>query len=286
MFTLSLSGLLSNNDYDLDKYFSEDPTFVTRYRIAGKIIEEYKQQQGSIRKLKVLDVGGYGSILDDFASIDLTILDQIKTKAKIKNYVRGDALNLPFDNNSFDVVVSCDVLEHITDESRKQFIKELTRVSKDLVILAAPFNTEGVRNSETAANNYYKDITGKDHPWLLEHLQNNLPELQRIKLNFDKYDLNTAHFSHTSLEYWQLVTRLGFLYSLEEKQPDFVRKIKDLNRFYLEQISQSDFSNQGYRTFIIASKKNEVEVRVDQHTFDSNLQHLFSIITDSLLLLI
>ncbi len=282
MFTFNPSGLLANEKFDVNAYEKLDPTFASRYLIQASILRAYQEASG-IKKLKVLDVGGSGSIITQFIDVDLTIIDILPNTGKLDNYIEGSALMMPFADNSFDVVISCDVLEHIGKDDRAKFIKESSRVSRDFLIIAAPYNLSGVRLAEISANNFYKKLTGQDHIWLLEHLQDELPELNQSINTFKKIGLNTNYFSHTSLDYWQLITRTSFLLGLEQKHPVFVKKIKQLNHYYLDKIMIKDFSDTGYRTFLLASKKSEIALVKDKDIYSPELEIIFSILTEALL---
>lgn len=52
------------------------------------------------------------------------------------NFIRGDAHHMPFKADSFDTVVSGDVLEHVPDPVR--FISELIRVAKNKIVITTP----------------------------------------------------------------------------------------------------------------------------------------------------
>jgi len=54
------------------------------------------------------------------------------------NFLRGDATNLPFKNNSLDIVISFETLEHISNYSK--FIAEISRIlkKKGLLIISTP----------------------------------------------------------------------------------------------------------------------------------------------------
>ena len=193
---------------------------------------------------------------------------------------------MPFADNSFDAVISCDVLEHIKKDDRGKFIKECARVSRDFLIIAASYNLTGVRLAEISANGFYKEMTGKDHIWLLEHLQDELPELYSAEETLTKIGLKTGYFSHTSLDYWQLITRAGFLLALQDKHPKFTQKIKQLNLYYLENIMNKDFSDTGYRSFLLASKKLDIKIQKEPDIYRPELEIVFSLITDSIIDLI
>lgn len=286
MFTLSPSGLLQSNPADAEKHKGVDPTFISRYLLQAAIIEAYRMHHGTGRRFKVLDVGGSGSLLADFADIDLTIIDILPNDTKQKNYVQGSALAMPFADKQFDAVVSCDVLEHIPNQDRGKFLQESARVTKDLLILAAPFNLQGVREAEIAANGYYKAMTGEDHRWLLEHLQDELPHLRQAELTLEREKLNVAHFSHTALNNWQLVTRAGFLLAQEERYPQFAEHIRQFNKYYLQHIMPTDFSANGYRTFIVGSKRHEVDIKSEPDVYNTQQLDIYSLLTDSILALL
>lgn len=285
MFTLSPSGLLNKEHTDITGFKGVDPTFLSRYILQASILEAYQLHQG-IKKLKVLDVGGSGSIIAQFIDVDLTIIDVLPNIEKAPNYIQGSALAMPFADNQFDAIISCDVLEHIPKDDRATFLKESARVTNDLVIVAAPYNLKGVRDAEILANNYYKKMTGEDHRWLLEHLQDELPNLQNAHQVLEKAGLHTAHFSHTSLDNWQLVTRAGFLLTQQAKHPEFTEVIEEFNQYYLKAIMPHDFSVNGYRSFLIASKKHEVDIKPEEDVYQPHLEAIFTLLTDAMLPLI
>ncbi|MFO0579189.1 MAG: class I SAM-dependent methyltransferase [Polyangia bacterium] len=53
--------------------------------------------------------------------------------------VRGDTTALPFADASFDLVLCCDVLEHLPDEAAARTVAELGRVAARHVVLNVPF---------------------------------------------------------------------------------------------------------------------------------------------------
>lgn len=281
MLTLSPSGLLSNRLVDIDKYVQLDPTFVSRYLILAGIIDSYMFHKGD-KKLRILEVGGSGSILSQFIDVDLTILDILPNEHKLENYVQGSALAMPFADSSYDVVITSDVLEHIPKSDRPKFLKELTRVTKDLVVVAAPFNLTGVRDAEILANNFYKNIRGEDHRWLAEHLLDDLPNLNQSEVVLEKQEMEIGHFSHTSLYNWQLVTRVGFLLAHYGEKKAFADKLKEINRYYLKNIMSDDFSSIGYRTFIVASKKHEIDIKIEDDNEKSLNEEIQNILTDAI----
>src|SRR3990172_9742337 len=115
-----------------------------RYKILQDIVSRIREDD---QTFSIIDVGGHpGCILDFLPNDKITIADQLE--CDLPQYRKVDALNLPFDNGSFDIAVSMDVLEHIPPESRSQFLKELCRVARHYVVLAAPFEHSQVVSAE------------------------------------------------------------------------------------------------------------------------------------------
>lgn len=89
----------------------------------------------------LLDVGcGNGFFTYHLANFcDVTGLDFSKQMLKINPHhklVHGDAKNLPFDNNSFDIAFCSNLLHHL--KNPKKAIQEMKRVAKEYVIISEP----------------------------------------------------------------------------------------------------------------------------------------------------
>lgn len=75
--------------------------------------------------------------------IDKREKEQLQHGAKLVNnknaeLIQGDALNLPYENNSFDIVLTTDVLEHVNDPIKG--LNEIKRIIKPhgLVVILVP----------------------------------------------------------------------------------------------------------------------------------------------------
>ena len=153
-------------------------------------------------KFTILEVGGRGNFLRRFLPNDaITILDVDDSNEE--NYIKGDGRKLPFKKNIFDIVVSTDVLEHIPPDDRTRYLEEQIRVAKQAIILSGPLYTSKVARLEKQANNYYRKLTGKDHPWLKEHIEYGLPEASKIETIFKslnwEYEKSTVKESYKQL---------------------------------------------------------------------------------------
>lgn len=107
-----------------------------------------------IKEKRVLDIGcGFGWLeyrLKDkvrhITGMDVNIDNITKAKSEIhsKNvdFLIGSALKLPFKDNSFNVVISSEVIEHIQKNCEKKYFKEIERVLKrgGRLFLSTPFD--------------------------------------------------------------------------------------------------------------------------------------------------
>lgn len=50
----------------------------------------------------------------------------------------GDGFNLRYPSDSFDVVINVGTIEHFPEDEQKKFLKEMKRVSKNLLLVSAP----------------------------------------------------------------------------------------------------------------------------------------------------
>ena len=90
-------------------------------------------------------------------------LAQNKVPKSIK-LLKTDGTNLPFEDNSFDIVFTATVLQHNTDELMlKELIKEISRVSSQQVILFERIESsiKGDELNYGRPVSYYQDLMNK-----------------------------------------------------------------------------------------------------------------------------
>jgi ubiquinone/menaquinone biosynthesis C-methylase UbiE len=94
--------------------------------------------------LRTLDVGcGTGFLTrhlqGEVVGLDASerMLEVARGQAPNARFVRGDALALPFDDNSFDRVFTSYFYCHLEDAERERFLDESQRVAPELVVVAS-----------------------------------------------------------------------------------------------------------------------------------------------------
>ena len=97
----------------------------------------------------ILDVGcgdGYitNPLSEQYEVTGMDISEEALKYLKCDGVV-GDITNIPFEENTFDIVIINDVLEHIEDAQYKKALSELMRVTKKYVIVTVP-NEEDIEN--------------------------------------------------------------------------------------------------------------------------------------------
>lgn len=94
---------------------------------------------------KILDLGaGDGLVLKSLqkAGNDPVAFDISRNALKHiqgNKLVQGAANNLPFSSNSFDIVIACEVLEHLPDIIFDSVLEEIRRVSKKFILITVPY---------------------------------------------------------------------------------------------------------------------------------------------------
>lgn len=74
------------------------------------------------------------------SGVDIVILEELKNQYKDISFFQSEIENLPFEDNSFDVVVCSHVLEHIFKFNKA--VSELYRVARKRVIIVVPLERE------------------------------------------------------------------------------------------------------------------------------------------------
>jgi SAM-dependent methyltransferase len=108
--------------------------------------------------------------------------------------VRASATALPFPDQSFDVVLCIETLEHISHPLRKQVAAELLRVARRKVIITHPFGWLGRLGDMLLVMQYalLRPLGIKQPWWLHEHFENPLPDpreyLKDVRVEFKRVE--------------------------------------------------------------------------------------------------
>jgi glycosyltransferase involved in cell wall biosynthesis/SAM-dependent methyltransferase len=159
----------------------KNPSFDEGYKTAwqSNIFTQFQFTPEMIEKIpkggKVLDVGtGDGMRVNWLRSQGYQAVGTEINKSWINgdSIVYGDMIKLPFEDNSFDMVVSADVLEHLEDPLKG--LSELFRVSRDWVVIQV---------TPTEFKEFFEDPTHKA-VWDLARWQREIMEFTEQMIQF------------------------------------------------------------------------------------------------------
>lgn len=214
-----------------------------RYRIVADVLE--KLGEGS-RSLRILDVSGEESIVEDFLAGDLVaVLDRPESSPGF-----GGPPALPFEDGSYDYVISVDAFERVGSEARNGYLSELRRVSRKGVLLAGPFDSGVIRGAERTANEFHRWVYSTDDARLKEHAENGLPRLDDARSFFDERGDEVFVLHNGYVPHWLAMTCLTFYGSKLDGQV-----LERVNAFYNEFLYEMDNIEPSYRQLIVSLKE-------------------------------
>ena len=235
-----------------------------RYQICKNLIDEFS---GSGVTVKVLDIGGYTvgpdgkgwlPAVEFMPQHEVIVIDTVDSS--IENYIKGDGGNLPYDDNSFDFVITNDVLEHVLPNDRESFLREIIRVSRYYVILNFPYYTAKNELAEKILHEYSINVFNYENKMLYEHILNGLPTINSIDYFLDHLNLKYCHYFSSDVDNWVKLMGLRFWLEKHRIEPNVIDYI---HAYYNEFHFDSDMNlDQGYRvTYIIAKSEKDILIK-------------------------
>jgi len=206
----------------------------------------------------VLDVGGFYPTRRGFGILPLAhFLPQDQVCAidlvaePLPKYALANGLALPFGDRVFDLVVSCDTLEHIPPDARPVFLDELLRVANYYLVLIAPFESTGTCEAERVLHQYMSTHGMLSQP-LSEHLKHGLPSRESLLDELNRRGLAAVDLADGYLPHWLTMMLLKHTGS----QP--LRFQLELDRYYNQHFSSGDRREPAYRNvFVVAQPGGE-----------------------------
>lgn len=134
----------------------------------------------------ILDIGGQLNALSQFLNAKKIVVANIEGSEE-KSDITYKKDKLPFKSNSFDIVCSIDVLEHIPKRQRESFIKDIFKIATKKVVLSFPIGTPEHEKYEQQLESYLEK-KGRDVTYLKEHIKYKLPTESDLKTYLKDYD--------------------------------------------------------------------------------------------------
>ena len=164
------------------------------------VVARLKKIKKYNKNIKVLEVGSGSKGITRFFRHPVTGIDVEFQKHK-NEYLTEVLINpnkkYPFKDNSFDVVVAVDSIEHIPRNKRKKALKEMLRISKKHIMITCPFTisrwdrkvlAEWPKHSAT-----YKNVK--------EHLDCGIPNPGEVEDAFKGCKISMIYGEHPAISY-------------------------------------------------------------------------------------
>lgn len=208
------------------------------------------------KPLHLVDAGGRSGLIQTFMpEQDLTVVDirepETESDKKLKEqnkYFLGSVLNMPLPDKSVDLALSLEMLEHMTAEERPRALREMLRVSRMGIVFSFPQDSVVNDKAERLVNSYYKRLTGEEHPWLKEHIQQRpLPQPDQLEAAMRDLGLEFVRLSSSNTYLWTLMRY--YIFSTHGFHTD----VESMFEFYNKHLADAaDAIGPSYRSIYIA----------------------------------
>jgi len=138
--------------------------------------------EGDIKEPKILEVGSGVKGITPYIPFKITGVD-VSFDGEIAENLHPVCLSgagLPFPDNSFDYVISVDMLEHVSEDERPSVITELLRVASKRVFLAVPCGKLAEAH-DRFLDELYQRVKGERYHFFQEHVENGLPTKEKLE---------------------------------------------------------------------------------------------------------
>jgi SAM-dependent methyltransferase len=172
------AGVAMHDRFDQEAVWGrlrQDPTTERRVRMFRQMIPDEVE--------RIVDVGcGDGAITNrlaqdwDVTGVDLSAaaLAHLETTA-----LRASATALPLPDNSFDLVMSIEVLEHLSDSDYRRAISEMQRVTRRYLLISVPYREDlASRMVRCPACGWRGHVFGHQRRFTAESLLTDLEEFE------------------------------------------------------------------------------------------------------------
>jgi ubiquinone/menaquinone biosynthesis C-methylase UbiE len=116
--------------------------YFSKYDNVYRFISYYQQIESIIQTKPetILEIGVGNKTVSNYLKQSGYSITTCDFDRELLPDIVGDVRELPFENNSFDTIAACEILEHLPFSDFEKTLEELKRVSKKHVVLSFPYS--------------------------------------------------------------------------------------------------------------------------------------------------
>ncbi|MBZ0254734.1 methyltransferase domain-containing protein, partial [bacterium] len=233
---------ISNEDFTLELAFDH----YQRYKFISDILPN-----AAPNAKRILDVGGaLGRLPLFYGGVEIETIDCAWEDSPWSRIYDGK--RLPYEDESFDVVVTIDTLEHVPPQMRKTFLQEVGRVSCDAALICGPFYDADVLQAEAALRDFAETQLELNDRFLHEHAEYELPQVSIVSDEFSELGYSVMGLPNGYLPRWLAMQCAEFILG---KSPESAGAKARVNRLYNEHYYALDNCTPSYRIAVIATRE-------------------------------
>lgn len=222
----------------------------SRYKACSDLL----RRTGFIEGNSVLDIGSgpeclFGQFMPDAT---MSYVDPLITEGSGQGRISGTVFAKELDGRVFDGVSAVDVLEHVPPEHRQSFLKRMSSLGKNTLILGFPtLDSSDALETDKAIDDQYRAIFGHDYSWLEEHHRFGLPSLAATVEQLTQMGWHCQAVGHGHAPWLQEL--LGFVICAWDI-PSLKNLVLEISEKFNQDLYPYDFQPPFYRQFVIASR--------------------------------
>ena len=205
-----------------------------RYALAAAVLSRLVRQP-----TRLLDIGGtmgggeghLGWAGDFFPTHDVTVLDH-RPIDHPRHQTIDTQFGIPFPDRHFGVVVSQDVLEHVPEPQRPDWLAEAWRVTGDLFLLGVPFASPEVVQADRKLREMIERDYAYDHAFLAEHLELGHPSLAITEEFFRQQGASVSVLASGYLPVWEMAQIISARLSHPGQGVEWLAANREINQAY------------------------------------------------------
>lgn len=174
---------------------------------------------------------------------------------------------LPFPDGAFDAVIAMDVLEHVEPGQRPMFVRECTRVARDICVIAVPDGSPQLAAAEARVYAIHEAYLGK-HAFFEEHKDYGVPGGEDVMQMLSGSGKRISSFPNVPLAAWEAFSCLDFVAYSDAGTQQLTIPVHMAQNESTASIASNEAH---YRRFYVACDSAAVHERVRTH-IDALLQ--------------